>query len=81
MVFGECAPVHPPCVVAETFRLGAWAGTLAITFRDWRSNRSTRPRDPPFEHPEVDEGDEESTYEVVPPPETGCRRRCELPFC
>jgi hypothetical protein len=45
---------------------GAWAGTLAITFRDWRSNRSTRPRDPPFEHPEVDEGDEESTYEVVP---------------
>lgn len=45
---------------------GAWAGTLAITFRDWRKNRSTRPRDPPFEHPEVDDGDEESTYEVVP---------------
>ncbi|KAF8274782.1 hypothetical protein EI94DRAFT_1713038 [Lactarius quietus] len=45
---------------------GAWVGTSALSFREWRKNRSSRPRDPPFEHPDVDDGDEESAYEVVP---------------
>lgn len=66
LAFGECAPVHPPCVAAEVFGSGSWAGTFTLTFLEWRRNRSSRPRDPPFEHPELDDGDEESTYEVVP---------------
>jgi len=39
-----------------------WAGSLTLTFLEWRKNRSLRPRDPPFEQPE--EGDVESAYEV-----------------
>jgi len=45
---------------------GFWGGTLTLAFQDWRRNKATRPRDPPFEQPELDDGDEESTYEVVP---------------
>jgi hypothetical protein len=39
-----------------------WAGSLTLAFLEWRKNRTLRPRDPPFEHPE--EGDVESAYEV-----------------
>ncbi len=52
--------------------------TLAIL--EWRKNRTTRPRDPPFEHPEVDGGDEESTYEVVPPLKKDADDYTESPF-
>jgi len=45
---------------------GFWGGTLTLAFLEWRNNRGTRPRDPPFEQPEIDDADEESTYEVVP---------------
>ena len=33
-----------------------------LTYREWRKNRTSRPRDPPFEQPP--DGDEESAYEV-----------------
>jgi hypothetical protein len=47
--------------------LVAWAASLTLTFLEWRKNRDTRPRDPPFEQPqEMEEGDEESAYEGVP---------------
>lgn len=39
---------------------------MTLAFLDWRKNKATRPRDPPFEQPEFEDGDEESTYEVVP---------------
>ena len=48
--------------LAKIFDSVFWAGSLTLTFLDWRKNRGLRPRDPPFEHPE--EGDEESAYEV-----------------
>ncbi|KAH8979584.1 hypothetical protein EDB86DRAFT_2984228 [Lactarius hatsudake] len=59
---------------------GFWAGTLTIAILDWRKNRGLRPRDPPFEHPEVDEGDEESTYEVVPPLKRDADSDANSPF-
>jgi hypothetical protein len=37
---------------------------LTLTFLEWRKNRASRPRDPPFEQPHGEEGDEESAYEV-----------------
>ena len=80
MVFGQCAPVHSLCVAADIFRLAAWVGTVSIVFRDWRKGRSTRPRDPPFEHPEVDDGDEESTYEVVPHLKRDADSHSDSPF-
>lgn len=50
----------------------SWAASLGLAIYDWRSGKSTRPRDPPFQHPtEYDEGgdgDEESAYDVIPPP-------------
>jgi len=39
-----------------------WGGSLTLTYLEWRKNRSSRPRDPPFEQPT--DGDEESAYEV-----------------
>ncbi|KAN0120939.1 hypothetical protein V8E52_004208 [Russula decolorans] len=42
-----------------------WGGSLTLTFLEWRKNRASRPRDPPFELPrDGEEGDEESVYEV-----------------
>jgi len=42
-----------------------WAASLVLAFLEWRKNRASRPRDPPFEHPtDAEEGDEESAYEV-----------------
>jgi hypothetical protein len=46
------------------FDLGFWAGSLTLAFLEWRKNRASRPRDPPFEQPHDGEGDEESGYEV-----------------
>jgi hypothetical protein len=53
---------------------GSGAGSLALLIMDWRSGKLAGPRDPPFnptsvhEHVfEEGEGDEESTYEHVPP--------------
>lgn len=45
----------------------AWAGSFTLAFLEWRKNRASRPRDPPFEQPHdvEEEGDEESAYEVV----------------
>jgi len=48
------------------FVFGFWAVNLTLAFRDWCTNRSTGPRDPAFDHPEVNDGDEESTHEMVP---------------
>jgi len=44
-----------------------WGASLTLAVLEWRKNRATRPRDPPFDQP-VDgpEGDEESTYAGVP---------------
>ncbi|KAA1467359.1 hypothetical protein DENSPDRAFT_832379 [Dentipellis sp. KUC8613] len=44
-----------------------WAASFVLAVFDWRSGKSSRPRDPPF-HPPADEdyGDEESAYEIVP---------------
>jgi len=44
-----------------------WAASFVLTVMDWRSGKSSRPRDPPFTRPaEVDDyddvADEESTY-------------------
>ncbi len=55
-------------------------GSLTLAILEWRKNQSTRPRDPPFEHPELDEGDEESTYEVVPPLKKDADDYTESPF-
>jgi len=42
-----------------------WGGSLTLTFLEFRKNRASRPRDPPFEQPhDGEEGDEESAYEV-----------------
>ncbi|KII89630.1 hypothetical protein PLICRDRAFT_39743 [Plicaturopsis crispa FD-325 SS-3] len=49
---------------------GFWLASLGVLIWDWRQNKSSRPRDPPFEHPmsineefEDDENaDEESAY-------------------
>ncbi|KIM84786.1 hypothetical protein PILCRDRAFT_817584 [Piloderma croceum F 1598] len=56
------------------FAFGFWAGSFALLIMDWRSGKLDGPRDPPFnptsvhEHVfEEGEGDEESTYEHVPP--------------
>jgi len=43
-----------------------WAASLTLAFLEWRKNRGLRPRDPPFEQPDMEEGDEESAYEGVP---------------
>ncbi|EPS97697.1 hypothetical protein FOMPIDRAFT_1128003 [Fomitopsis schrenkii] len=53
-----------------------WLASLILTIMNWRSGKSTRPRDPPFTHPaefsEVashegdDYGDEESQYNPKP---------------
>ncbi|KAH9974837.1 hypothetical protein BJV74DRAFT_863305 [Russula compacta] len=44
-----------------------WAASLTLTLLEWRKNRASRPRDPPFEQPpDIEDGDEESTYDVVP---------------
>ncbi|KAI0297264.1 hypothetical protein B0F90DRAFT_1740615 [Multifurca ochricompacta] len=49
------------------FAFGFWAGSLTLAILEWRKNRASRPRDPPFEHPtDVEEGDDESAYDVVP---------------
>ncbi|KAG8968598.1 hypothetical protein FRC03_006718 [Tulasnella sp. 419] len=41
----------------------AWAGTLGLAIKDWRSGKLHRPRDPPFTHPIVDTAhDDESSY-------------------
>ena len=55
---------------------GFWLASLILTIMNWRSGKSTRPRDPPFTHPaefsEVashegdDYGDEESQYNPKP---------------
>jgi hypothetical protein len=48
-----------------------WAASLVLIIMEWRSGKSSRPKDPPFQRPnedgEFDEegGDEESTYEHV----------------
>ncbi|THH16663.1 hypothetical protein EW146_g4009 [Bondarzewia mesenterica] len=49
---------------------GVWAASFGLAVYDWRTGKSSRPRDPPFQHPtEYDEaGDEESTYEAIPAP-------------
>ncbi|CAL1715941.1 unnamed protein product [Somion occarium] len=44
-----------------------WVATFAMTILDWRNGKSSRPRDPPFTHPEipaeyVSQEDEESLY-------------------
>lgn len=43
----------------------AWIGTFVLTVLDWRNGKSTRPRDPPFTHPEepTELDEEESLYE------------------
>ncbi|KAI0292154.1 hypothetical protein BC826DRAFT_1020304 [Russula brevipes] len=46
------------------FATGFWAGSLTLAVLQWRKNRSSRPRDLPFEQPADAEGDEESAYEV-----------------
>jgi len=52
---------------ANIFGSVAWAASLTLAFLEWRKNRASRPRDPPFEQPHdmEEEGDEESAYEVV----------------
>lgn len=54
--------------------VGFWAASFALLIRDWRSGKLAGPRDPPFNSSSVHEqvfeegeGDEESTYEHVPP--------------
>ncbi|EJD06666.1 uncharacterized protein FOMMEDRAFT_144613 [Fomitiporia mediterranea MF3/22] len=57
-----------------------WCGTFTLTIMNWRSGKTRGPRDPPFHPPmgseaggvggaydELDEEEEESTYEHVPP--------------
>jgi len=46
------------------FATGFWAASLTLAVLQWRKNRSSRPRDLPFEQPAGAEGDEESAYEV-----------------
>ncbi|KAI0249906.1 hypothetical protein BJV78DRAFT_1224187 [Lactifluus subvellereus] len=45
---------------------GFWATSLTLAFLEWRKNKASRPRDPPFEHPSDldEEGDEESAYNI-----------------
>jgi hypothetical protein len=50
--------------VTKMFSTVFWGGSLTLTFLEWRKNRASRPRDPPFEQPHDGEGDEESAYEV-----------------
>ncbi|KZT29962.1 hypothetical protein NEOLEDRAFT_1084894 [Neolentinus lepideus HHB14362 ss-1] len=50
---------------------GFWSASLILTFLDWRSGRSLRPKDPPFQPPAEDldyddEGDAESQYGIPP---------------
>ena len=52
---------------------GFWLASLVLAVLDWRSGKSG-PRDPPFTHPsgyseagDDAPGDEESTYEQIPP--------------
>lgn len=59
---------------------GFWAGSLTLAFLEWRKNRATRPRDPPFGLPDVDDGDEESAYEVVPPLKRDADSDADSPF-
>ncbi|TFY75578.1 hypothetical protein EWM64_g8434 [Hericium alpestre] len=48
------------------FAFAFWGASLALAVVDWRSGKSSRPRDPPFHPPEDEEyGDEESTYEQL----------------
>lgn len=47
------------------FDPGFWAGSLTLAFLEFRKNRASRPRDPPFEQPhDGEEGDEESGYDI-----------------
>ncbi|KAI0261546.1 hypothetical protein BC834DRAFT_468820 [Gloeopeniophorella convolvens] len=47
---------------------GFWAASLTLAILDWRKGKGLRPRDPPFQHPtDMEEGDEESTYDAIPP--------------
>lgn len=54
--------------------LAFWVASVVLAVFDWRSGKSSGPRDPPFSHPtgyseagdEAPE-DEESTYEHIPP--------------
>jgi hypothetical protein len=64
LAFGEFLPVKW-IFVAKMFNTVFWGGSLTLTFLEWRKNRASRPRDPPFELPrDGEEGDEESAYEV-----------------
>jgi hypothetical protein len=62
LAFGEILPAKW-IFVAKMFDTVFWGGSLTLTFLEWRKNRASRPRDPPFEQPH-EEGDEESAYEV-----------------
>ncbi len=62
LAFGAFLPVKW-MFVAKMFDLVSWAGSLTLTFLEWRKNRASRPRDPPFEQP-GEEGYAESAYEV-----------------
>ena len=53
-------------LLANMFGPVFWAASLTLAFLEWRKNRGSRPRDPPFEQPDMEEGDEESAYEGVP---------------
>jgi hypothetical protein len=63
LAFGELIPINW-MLVAKMFNTVFWGGSLTLTFLEWRKNMATRPRDPPFEQPHGEEGDEESAYEV-----------------
>ncbi|KAH9962782.1 hypothetical protein BGW80DRAFT_1353387 [Lactifluus volemus] len=52
-------------VVFFWLALVSWVGSFTLAFLEWRKNKASRPRDPPFEHPpDAEEGYEESAYEV-----------------
>lgn len=64
LAFGEFLRVEW-ISIAKLFNAVFWGGSLTLTFLEWRKNRASRPRDPPFEQPpDGEEGDEESAYEV-----------------
>ncbi|KAI0926273.1 hypothetical protein AcV5_008775 [Taiwanofungus camphoratus] len=61
------------------FTFAFWAASLTLTVLDWRNGKSSRPRDPPFTHPdfaetvthtEGDYDDEESQYHALGPKPT-----------